>query len=161
MATNQSEQHLQPTISQINLTPLPSPNLNYRSVMEEMDKHDNLYLSPPSSLVDTLREMIEDTEKLNVTNNFNFAPVLAILAKIEHLNPIDKKNGFKIQEILPKVWRFVKHYNMMNKIMFYDTLASISTTNNATLIGATLIMFYVPHIKNTDQIYHKLYHPNF
>lgn len=144
-----------------NLTSPFSPKLNYRSVMDELKKHDELYLAPPPSFDDTLKEIIADTDSLNPSKNLDFAPVLAILAKIEHLDPIDKLNNFKIQEILPKVWRFVKNYNMMNKFIFYDVLASLYTDFDPTLIGATLVMFYIPHIKNTDKIYHKVYQPKF
>jgi len=158
MATNQPNPA---SIAQANLTSPISPILNYRSVLNEMTKHDELYLDPPLSLDATLKEIIHDTEQLNKTNNFDFSPVLAIAAKIEHLDPTDIHNKFKISEILAKVWRFVKHYNLMNKLLFYDTLASLFHPFDPTKIGATLMMFYVPHIKNMDNIYHKVYHPKF
>lgn len=150
-----------PGIAQANLVLPVSPNLNYGSVLKELKKHDDLYLTTPQSIELTLKEMIIDMESLNRTNNFDFAPVQALVAKIEHLDPIDAKNEFKIQEILTKVWRFVKNYNFMNKVLFYDTLASVSHPFNPTLIGATLVMFYAPHIKNMDDIYHKVYQPKF
>lgn len=150
-----------PSIAQANLVSPISPNLNYASVLKELKKHDDLYLAAPQSIEITLREMIKDMESLNRTNNFDFTPVQALVAKIEHLDPIDIKNNFKIQEILTKVWRFVKNYNFMNKVLFYDTLASVSHPLNPTMIGATLVMFYAPHIKNMDDIYHKVYQPKF
>lgn len=148
-------------IAQAKLATSVSPILNYKSVLDELRKHDDLYLDLPLSLDTTLKEIIHDTEQLNKTNNFDFNPVLAFAAKIEHLDPIDEHNKFKISEILTKVWRFVKHYNLMNKLLFYDTIASLSHPFNPTKIGATLMMFYVPHIKNMDPIYHKVYHPRF
>ena len=150
-----------PSIAQSNLATKISPILNYKSVMDELKKHDDLYLEPPLTLDATLKEIVKDTEMLNKTDNFDFTPALSILTKIEHLEPIDEHNKFKISEILTKVWRFVKHYNLMNKLLFYDTLASLSHPFKPTTIGATLIMFYVPHIKNMDQIYHKVYQPKF
>lgn len=151
-----------PTIAQTNIISQISPNLNYKNAYIELNKHDELYLIAPLSLENTLKEIIKDTEIINETKNFDFSAVLAILLKIEHLNPIDNHNGFKIQEILTKTWRFVKHYNITNKLLFYDTLASLSQQiNNPTLIASTLVMFYIPHIKNMDNIYHKIYQPRF
>ena len=156
MNTNQT-----PSIALTNLASKISPILNYKSVMDELAKHDELYLESPQTLDITLKEIINDTENINKTDNFDFTPVLSILTKIEHLDPIDEHNKFKISEILVKVWRFVKHYNLMNKLLFYDTLASLSYPFKPITIGATLVMFYIPHIKNMDQIYHKVYQPKF
>lgn len=154
--------HHNKSLLQTNLVSPFSPNLNYGSVIRELEKHDTLYLQQPDNISTTLKNMILDMEKLNTTNNFDFSSVQALLTKIEHLDPIDEHNqNLKIQEILTKVWRFAKNYSFMNKLLFYDTLASISHPFNPTTIGATLSMFYIPHIKNMDDIYHKVYQPKF
>ena len=158
---NSQFEHEQPlTILQKKISSLCKPEKDYSEIYKQFEKHDKKYLIQPKSIDETLKEIFNDMEDLNITNNFNFSHVQGLLAKINYMNLVDRHNGFKIKEILKKVWRFVKNYNLTNKIVFYDTLAGIANTDDATEIASTLVMFYIPHMKNTDALYHKLYISN-
>lgn len=123
-----------------------------KNTYSELKKKDIKELIQPSlNFNETLNEIYNYIRTLKY-NNLNKNAINAILLiKRDTLNNFDKINNIYVDDILPRVWRFIKKYDSTGIDIFIEQLSEIFTNGSCPQGRTTrLFQFYIQHMDKDD-----------
>ena len=120
---------------------------------------DNCFLCPPMSFDDTI---IDIQNRLNLDYNMNklldedtinkAKTVLDLVVK-DRINNYDILNDIHFEDLLPRVWRFLKNYDSEGLVIFYEQLKEITSGSFPQGRTTRIFQFYNIHMNNKDEIF--------
>src|SRR3989338_134117 len=124
----------------------------YKS-LRDRDLHE---LRQPADFESTLREILDIlNSSVNDPLKEKCLSVLTIFVNDIESNR-DSANDITVEDLLPRVWRFVREYELDEKMIFFEQLADVLGGRCAQGRTTRLIQFYAPHFDPVDPIYRKL-----
>lgn len=117
----------------------------------EMDKKE---LIPPGSFQNTIKEITLHVDKLKNKQTKNKAlQVIKMISRKNDKNNYDPANNIHVEDLFPRTWRFVKHYDEDGIGVFLEQIAEV--TNGSCSQGRTtrIYQFYEYHMISKDDIY--------
>ena len=140
---------------------LSSNTHSYDSLLKknynDLKKIDINNLVQPINFNDTINEIYSYIRNLNFNLQNKQAIDAIILIKNDQKNNYDKENDINVEDLLPRVWRFVKNYDSSGKEIFVEQLSEIYNSGPCAQGRTTrLYQFYYPHIdqeNDNDYIY--------
>lgn len=144
---------------------LSSNTHSYDSLLKknynDLKKIDTNNLVQPINFYDTINEIYSYIRNLNFNLQNKQAIDAIILIKNDPKNNYDKENDINVEDLLPRVWRFVKNYDSSGKEIFLEQLSEIYNSGPCAQGRTTrLYQFYYPHIDSNDYIYNLLVDEN-
>lgn len=126
---------------------------DYDTLLKDKYKHyvkiDDEELELPIYFEDIITEIKENT------NNKNAIRSCDLMLK-DRKNNYDDKNEINVEDLLPRTWRFIKHYDDLAKECFYEQLGDISLKGSCSQGRITRIFqFYNNHMETKDEIYER------
>jgi len=114
-------------------------------------------LIKPVSFEQCLGEILQVLPKVDLPEPVLLHVKKAVsLMKTDRRNNKDPANGINVEELLPKVWRFVMEYEMDAAKVFYEQLAEISSSGSCAQGRSTRILnHYTVHMEmgEKDPVY--------
>ena len=140
---------------------LSSNTHSYDSLLKknynDLKKIDINNLVQPINFNNTINEIYSYIRNLNFNLQNKQAIDAIILIKNDQKNNYDKENDINVEDLLPRVWRFVKNYDSSGKEIFVEQLSEIYNSGPCSQGRTTrLYQFYYPHIdqeNDNDYIY--------
>ena len=124
---------------------------------KELIKKDKKNLIQPPSFDRTISEIYFYIRSLKFTLENKNAVDAIILMKNDLKNNYDQINDIRVEDILPRVWRFVKKYEKSGIQIFIEQLAEIVTSGPCAQGRTTrLYQFYYQHMDDNDPLYNEL-----
>ncbi len=129
-----------------------------KNIYKQLKNDDELHLIQPVSFENTIKEIV-----LKIAPNRNLCKTIIrniikslYLMKVDTNNNYDNENDIHVEDILPRVWRFVQNYDESTLDTFWEQISEIST-NGPCAQGRTtrLFQFYFIHMDSKDYIYKK------
>ena len=128
----------------------------------ELVKQDDERLHPPPSMKQCIDECFRDAQSLfkgrqiSVRGINMIVRVLRLFVDESHPDNNDTLNRVKTSDIFPRVWRFVRHYDLPMKLAFYEQIADIIGGSCAQGRTTRLFQFYQLHSSPDDSLFRKL-----
>ena len=121
----------------------------------ELKKRDiDELIQPNKNFDETINEIYNYIRTLKF-NKLNKDAIDAILLlKNDNSNNYDNLNDIHVEDLLPRVWRFVKDYDYSGKEIFIEQLSEI-LNNGPCPQGRTtrLFQFYIQHMDSDDKFF--------
>ena len=125
-------------------------------------KIDNLELASPLSFEETLQEIRSlqsllkpgKKKKKKKKKKTNIIQMLDLIST-DHKNNWDDKNKINMEDLLPRTWRFVKHYDPDGQKIFFQQISEIKNGTCAQGRTTRVFQFYQFHLETKDEIYQK------
>ena len=116
---------------------------------------DNQNLKKSLTFDQTINEINNSIETIALTNTYLMCKNVLILIKYDVSNNYDDINDINVEDILPRTWRFIKHYDETGKQLFYEQLADIWNGPCSQGRVTRIFQFYISHLDISDPIYNK------
>ena len=117
---------------------------------------DNLELINNISFNTCLNEMLSSLDEFNDTEiDKGLCKNTLFLFENDKKNNYDDINKIHLDDILPRTWKFIKHYERDTKLLFFEQIADIYNGPCAQGKIIRLFQFYQIHMDNKDNIYNK------
>ena len=120
---------------------------------------DNRELQKPKSFEITLREIEKVLPQIKLPQNQQEYVTNTIkLFRTDKAGNMDKANNINVEDLLPRVWRFVRHYEVSAGRVFYEQLGEITKSGSCAQGRTTrLLNLYTQHIElgDKDEVYRK------
>jgi hypothetical protein len=129
-----------------------------KNIYKPLKNDDELHLIQPISFENTIKEIVSKiplNRHLCKTTIRNIIKSLYLM-KFDNNNNYDNENDIHVEDILPRVWRFVQNYDDSTLDTFWEQMSEISK-NGPCAQGRTtrLFQFYFIHMDSKDYIYKK------
>ena len=117
---------------------------------------DKKLLEQPLSFDETIDDIFKYADLITDKERFkNVIRTLELLISDSH-NNYDDKNHISINDLLPRTFRFIKHYDNNGILIFLEQLSDIVTSGQCSQGRTTRIyQFYEHHMDIKDEIYIK------
>ena len=117
----------------------------------ELAARDDAELNPPPSWDETIQALVEAARGHPLE-----VPCLETLRLLLHDtdNNHDPLNGVRVEDLLPRTWRFVRHYEDLDA--FLEQLADVSVSGPCAQGRVVrLFQFYEFHMSVRDELYER------
>jgi hypothetical protein len=126
------------------------------NIYHDLRQIDDDMLIKPKKIKETLDEIENEIENLEMSNTYLLCKNVLILLRYDISNNYDNLNNISVEDILPRTWRFVKNYDDSGKFIFYEQLADIWNGPCPQGRVSRIFQFYIPHINHDDDIFKSL-----
>jgi len=120
---------------------------------------DNCFLRSPMSFDDTIIDIQNrlnldySMNKLLDEDTINKAKSVLDLVLQDRINNYDVLNDIHFEDLLPRVWRFLKNYESEGLVVFYEQLKEITSGSCPQGRTTRIFQFYNIHMNNKDEIF--------
>ena len=123
------------------------------SIYHNLKKIDDLNLSKPKKFLEVIENIENETENLKDIIEYETCINVLKLITYDVSNNYDSINNISVEDILPRVWRFVEKYD--DKSIFFEQLSDIWNGPCPQGRVTRFFQFYFPHIDERDPIFKK------